>query len=233
MAEMVSDAAAATPSTPPPREGGVVLETNMGRVVVELYWDEAPRACENFQGLANAGRYDGLDFHRVIANFMVQGGDPTGTGRGGQSIWGGKFEDEITPKLKHVGAGIFSMANSGPNTNGSQFFITLQPCPWLDGKHTIFGRVHQGMRVVQRIGKVPCDKNDLREFGNDKRTHIHRFVLISPDEMMQRFRNGLVFGAYGRFRRDIAAKTLFYPKAESPSLRLCHSVKQNVACWDQ
>ena len=91
---------------------------------------------------------------------MIQGGDPTGTGRGGESIFGGKFEDEITNELKHTGAGILSMANAGPNTNGSQFFITLAPTPWLDNKHTIFGRVHSGMKTVQRIGCAPTGPND-------------------------------------------------------------------------
>ncbi|KAH7279432.1 hypothetical protein KP509_37G019600 [Ceratopteris richardii] len=91
---------------------------------------------------------------------MIQGGDPTGTGRGGTSIYGSKFEDEITRELKHTGAGVLSMANSGPNTNGSQFFITLAPTPWLDGKHTIFGRVSGGMEVVKRLGNVQTDKSD-------------------------------------------------------------------------
>ncbi|KAL7317010.1 Peptidyl-prolyl cis-trans isomerase-like 1 [Mucor circinelloides] len=91
---------------------------------------------------------------------MIQGGDPTGTGRGGASIYGEKFADEINPELKHTGAGILSMANSGPNTNGSQFFITLAPTPWLDGKHTIFGRVSDGMNVVKRMGLVRTDGND-------------------------------------------------------------------------
>lgn len=91
---------------------------------------------------------------------MVQGGDPTGTGRGGASIYGEKFEDEINSSLKHTGAGILSMANSGPNTNGSQFFITLAPTPWLDGKHTIFGRVKEGLRVVQRMGLVKTNSED-------------------------------------------------------------------------
>lgn len=91
---------------------------------------------------------------------MIQGGDPTGTGRGGESIFGGKFEDEITHTLKHVGAGVLSMANAGPNTNGSQFFVTLAPTPWLDGKHTIFGRVKTGMKVVRQLGSVQTSKQD-------------------------------------------------------------------------
>jgi peptidyl-prolyl cis-trans isomerase-like 1 len=91
---------------------------------------------------------------------MIQGGDPTGTGRGGESVFGGKFEDELTVELKHTGAGILSMANAGPNTNGSQFFITLAPTPWLDGKHTIFGRISTGMSVVQRLGSVPVSAED-------------------------------------------------------------------------
>ena len=91
---------------------------------------------------------------------MIQGGDPTGTGRGGSSIYGEKFQDEISSELRHTGAGVLSMANSGPNTNGSQFFVTLAPTPWLDGKHTIFGRVRSGMRLVQRMGLVKTDKED-------------------------------------------------------------------------
>jgi peptidyl-prolyl cis-trans isomerase-like 1 len=127
---------------------------------LELYNHHAPKTSKNFAELSRRGSYDGVVFHRVISNFMIQGGDPTGTGRGGSSIYGEKFEDEISPSLKHTGAGILSMANAGPNTNGSQFFITLAPTPWLDGKHTIFGRVKSGLRVVQKMGGVHTDTDD-------------------------------------------------------------------------
>ncbi|KAF0461555.1 peptidyl-prolyl cis-trans isomerase-like 1 [Gigaspora margarita] len=140
--------------------GSVVFNTSMGGIVFELYWDHAPKTCKNFYELAKRGYYDNVIFHRIIEDFVIQGGDPTGTGRGGSSIYGKAFEDEIHPELKHTGAGILSMANSGPNSNGSQFFITLAPTPWLDGKHTIFGRVSEGMRVVKRMGLVKCDSND-------------------------------------------------------------------------
>eukprot|EP00746_Dinoflagellata_sp_MGD_P013457 gnl/MRDRNA2_/MRDRNA2_129086_c0_seq1.p1 gnl/MRDRNA2_/MRDRNA2_129086_c0~~gnl/MRDRNA2_/MRDRNA2_129086_c0_seq1.p1 ORF type:complete len:175 (+),score=29.16 gnl/MRDRNA2_/MRDRNA2_129086_c0_seq1:76-600(+) len=132
----------------------VSIFTTMGEIEVELYWHHAPRTCKNFFELAKKGYYDGTPFHRIIRDFMIQGGDPTGTGRGGESIYGKTFEDEIHPGLKHTGAGVISMANSGPDSNGSQFFITLAPTPFLDGKHTIFGRVHKGMKVVQKMGNV-------------------------------------------------------------------------------
>ncbi|KIY99492.1 peptidyl-prolyl cis-trans isomerase-like 1 [Monoraphidium neglectum] len=132
----------------------------MGSFTVELYYKHAPKSVDNFVKLADKGYYDGTIFHRIIRDFMIQGGDPTGTGRGGESIYGSKFEDEITRELKHTGAGILSMANAGPNTNGSQFFITLGPTPWLDGKHTIFGRVCGGMGVIKRLGNVQTDATD-------------------------------------------------------------------------
>ncbi|XP_013102837.1 peptidyl-prolyl cis-trans isomerase-like 1 [Stomoxys calcitrans] len=138
----------------------VTLETTMGEITVELYWKHAPNTCRNFAELARRGYYNNVLFHRIIKDFMIQGGDPTGTGRGGSSIYGGEFADEIHPDLKHTGAGILSMANSGPDTNGSQFFITLAPTQWLDGKHAIFGRVYTGMQVVKRIGMAETDKND-------------------------------------------------------------------------
>jgi peptidyl-prolyl cis-trans isomerase-like 1 len=128
--------------------------------VVELYHKHTPRTCYNIAALAHAGYFDGVTFHRIIRDVIIQGGDPTGTGRGGESIYGGAFEDEITRNLKHTGAGVLSMANSGPNTNKSQFFITLKPAPWLDGKHTIFGRIYSGMGVIQRMGMVATDSDD-------------------------------------------------------------------------
>jgi cyclophilin family peptidyl-prolyl cis-trans isomerase len=135
-----------------------VIKTNMGTIELELFPKEAPKAVENFTKLANKGYYDGVTFHRVIDNFMIQGGDPTGTGRGGESIWGESFKDEISPNLKFDKAGILAMANAGPNTNGSQFFITLAATPWLDGHYTIFGKVIEGMDVVKAIGKVKTTK---------------------------------------------------------------------------
>jgi cyclophilin family peptidyl-prolyl cis-trans isomerase len=135
-----------------------VFETNMGTFECELYEDKAPKTVANFVGLAEKGYYDGVIFHRVIDNFVIQGGDPTGTGRGGESIYGHPFEDEFHPDLKHDKAGVLSMANAGPNTNGSQFFITLAPTPWLDNKHSIFGQVIKGMDVVRKIGKVETIK---------------------------------------------------------------------------
>jgi peptidyl-prolyl cis-trans isomerase-like 1 len=138
----------------------VVFETSLGNFEIELYTQHAPKTCQNFVQLSTIGYYNDTIFHRIIKDFMVQGGDPSGTGRGGESIYGGKFEDEITRELKHTGAGILSMANSGPNTNGSQFFITLAPTPWLDGKHTIFGRVASGMKIIQKLGSVPTGQGD-------------------------------------------------------------------------
>lgn len=135
----------------------VVLETTQGIIELELMPDVAPKASENFVKLAQKGYYDGLIFHRVIKEFMIQGGDPTGTGMGGKSIWGETFEDETRPDVLFTGPGILAMANSGRNTNGSQFFITTVPTPWLNGKHTIFGKVISGYDVVQKIESTPVD----------------------------------------------------------------------------
>lgn len=137
-----------------------VIKTNMGTIEIELFKDKAPKTVENFVGLAKKGYYDGVIFHRVIDGFMIQGGDPTGTGRGGESFWGGKFKDEFSPELKHDSPGILSMANAGPNTNGSQFFITLVPTPHLNGRHSVFGKVINGMDVVKAIGKTETNAQD-------------------------------------------------------------------------
>jgi len=138
----------------------VTLDTTMGEIQIELYWKHAPQTCRNFAELTRRGYYNGTKFHRIITDFMIQGGDPTGTGRGGTSIYGKTFDDEIHPDLKHTGAGILSMANSGTDTNGSQFFITLGPTSWLDGKHAVFGRVNSGMHTVKQLGQVEMDSND-------------------------------------------------------------------------
>lgn len=134
------------------------INTNMGVIEVQLLPEDAPKTVENFVGLANEGYYKDVIFHRVIAGFMIQGGDPTGTGRGGESIWGGKFPDEISPNIKFDQPGIVAMANAGPNTNGSQFFITVEATPWLNGHYSIFGKVIGGMDVVYAISRVPTSK---------------------------------------------------------------------------
>jgi peptidylprolyl isomerase len=138
----------------------VILETNQGDIEVKLKPDVAPKACENFIKLIDKGYYDGLIFHRVIKGFMIQGGDPTGTGMGGESAWGSPFEDEVNPVAKFDGPGILAMANSGPNTNGSQFFITCAKTPWLNMRHTIFGEVVSGLDVVQKIENTPVNAED-------------------------------------------------------------------------
>ena len=138
----------------------VILETNQGNIEINLKFDVAPKACENFVKLVEKGYYNGLIFHRVIKGFMIQGGDPTGTGTGGESIWGKPFEDEVSLAAKFDASGILAMANSGPNTNGSQFFITCAKTPWLNMRHTIFGEVISGLEVVQKIENTPVNGED-------------------------------------------------------------------------
>ncbi|MBI4343059.1 MAG: peptidylprolyl isomerase [Candidatus Omnitrophica bacterium] len=145
-----------------------VIDTSKGRIVIELYQDKAPKTVANFVKLATQGFYNGIIFHRVIPDFMVQTGDPTGTGRGGP---GYTFADEFSPDLHHDGPGVVSMANAGPNTNGSQFFITLAPTPWLDGKHTVFGRVLEGQSVVDQIVAMPRNAQD-RPLTDVKMTQV-------------------------------------------------------------
>ncbi len=137
-----------------------VVETNLGTMKIKFFPDAAPKAVENFLGLAQKGYYNGLIFHRVIDRFMIQGGDPTGTGSGGESLWGKDFEDEFSPKYRFNKKGLLAMANRGPRTNGSQFFITLVPTPYLNDKHTIFGEVIEGLDVVDKIGKVKTGAQD-------------------------------------------------------------------------
>lgn len=138
----------------------VIIETNQGSFEVVLRPDIAPKAVENFLKHAQDGYYNGIIFHRVIQGFMIQGGDPTGTGRGGESIWGHPFEDEFSPLVKFDRVGILAMANSGPKTNGSQFFITTAATPWLNMKHTIFGEVVKGYDIVQKIESTKTAPGD-------------------------------------------------------------------------
>lgn len=133
------------------------METTLGVIRIELFEDKAPITTKNFIDLINKGFYDGVIFHRVIDGFMIQGGDPTGTGRGDP---GYKIADEFHPDLKHDGVGILSMANAGPNTGGSQFFITLGPTPHLNNRHAVFGRVVEGIDVVKAIGKTATGSGD-------------------------------------------------------------------------
>jgi cyclophilin family peptidyl-prolyl cis-trans isomerase len=147
--------------TPPPmqidpkKKYKAHIETDKGTMVVELFADKTPKTVNNFVFLSREGFYDGVIFHRVIANFMAQGGDPTGSGMGGP---GYRFEDEFHPSLRHDKPGVLSMANAGPGTNGSQFFITHVPTPWLDGKHSVFGQVVEGLDVLMSI--PPRDPNN-------------------------------------------------------------------------
>ncbi|KAF5515127.1 Peptidyl-prolyl cis-trans isomerase-like 2 [Colletotrichum fructicola] len=141
-------------------KGYARIETNLGDLNVELYPEFAPRAVWNFTRLAQKGYYKGVAFHRNIRNFMLQGGDPTGTGKGGTSIWGKNFQDEFDGPLTHNARGIISMANKGKNTNSSQFFIIYRPTKHLDNKHTVFGKVVGGLDVLSKMEDVPTDGSD-------------------------------------------------------------------------
>ncbi|MDP3582909.1 MAG: peptidylprolyl isomerase [Ignavibacteria bacterium] len=154
------------------------INTNHGTIEFELYPNEAPKAVTNFIGLSLQGFYNKLTFHRVLKNFMIQTGDPTATGSGGKSYFGSEFEDECPLELKHNSPGTVSMANRGPHTNTSQFFITTVATPWLDGKHTLFGKVIDGMDVVYEIGAVETDRMEkpvkpiiINSISIEKRIH--------------------------------------------------------------
>lgn len=160
---------------PPMTKTRVKFETNQGTIVFNLYPEFAPKACENFTTHVENGYYDGIVFHRVIPEFMVQCGDPTGTGRGGESIWGKNFDDECTSDLRFDKSGILAMANSGPGTNGSQFFVTTAKTPWLNMRHTIFGEVVEGYDIVQTIEGVATD-------GGDKPIEVQKIIKATVVE---------------------------------------------------
>lgn len=155
-----ADSPAADAPTDAPLTGTYYVQIDVkdyGTIVAALYADTAPITVANFLSLVDSGFYDGLTFHRIISGFMIQGGDPNGNGTGGP---GYTIDDEFSSSLLHDGPGVISMANRGPNTGGSQFFITLRDCKWLDGKHAVFGKVTKGMEVVYKIGKVKTDAQD-------------------------------------------------------------------------
>ena len=153
----------------------VDLKTNQGDIFLKMKSDIAPKAVENFVTHSKNGYYDGLTFHRIIKDFMIQGGDPTGTGRGGESIWGGKFEDEFDSSVTFDKPFLLAMANSGANTNGSQFFITVKPTPWLNNKHTIFGEVIEGNETVTKLENV---KVNIRKRPIQKQEIIKASVIF-------------------------------------------------------
>lgn len=167
----------------PKKKGYVRLHTTHGDLNVELHCDITPRACENFLTLCERGYYNGVAFHRNIRNFMIQGGDPTGTGTGGESIWGKPFRDEVNSKLLHSGRGVVSMANSGPHTNGSQFFILYKSANHLNYKHTVFGGVVGGLTTLSALENVPVDDND-RPLEEIKIIEVEVYVnpYTEPDE---------------------------------------------------
>jgi len=138
----------------------MIMETTQGDITFEMMPEIAPKACENFEKLAEKDYYNGIIFHRIIKQFMIQGGDPSGTGMGGESIWGKAFEDEFANGVVFDKAGYLAMANAGRNTNGSQFFITTVATPWLNGNHTIFGKVIDGMDVVKKLEAVKTARGD-------------------------------------------------------------------------
>lgn len=146
----------------------VVLETTQGKITLELFPKVAPLAVENFITHVKNGYYDGLVFHRIIKGFMIQGGDPTGTGRGGKSIWNKPFKDEFAPNVVFNRKGILAMANAGPSTNGSQFFITVAPTQWLNGHHTIFGEVKSGYDNVRKLEMVEVTPRANRPLEDQK-----------------------------------------------------------------
>ncbi|KAL5964342.1 RING-type E3 ubiquitin-protein ligase PPIL2 [Taenia solium] len=173
-------------------KGFVRLTTSHGNLNIELHCNLVPKTCENFIKLCESGAYNDTIFHRVIRHFIIQGGDPSGTGLGGDSAWGGSFPDEFRDNLKHDARGVLSMANSGPNTNKSQFFITFRPCPQLNRKHTVFGKVVGGLDTLDKVELVETDKDD-RPLEEIKLLSTQVFVnpFKEVDEMLARERQAL------------------------------------------
>ena len=161
-----------------------VIKTNHGDIKVQLFEKEAPMTVENFIRLAKKGYYDNTTFHRVISDFMIQGGDPKGDGTGGESIWGHPFEDEFSNKLFNL-RGALSMANSGPNTNGSQFFIVQKDSTYLDGNYAAFGKVIHGMDVVDKIADVKVDDND-KPLSEQKMLSVRFVNEYNPENVTQK-----------------------------------------------
>ena len=153
----------------------LIIETTQGSIEFKLFDDIAPKTCENFRTHAKNGYYNGIIFHRIIEEFMIQGGDPTGTGRGGESIWGKNFEDECVSSHSFDRSGLLAMANAGPGTNGSQFFITTVATPWLNMRHTIFGEVVNGMDVVDALEGV-------KKGAGDKPVEDQKIISIKTAE---------------------------------------------------
>ncbi|OWR48589.1 peptidyl-prolyl cis-trans isomerase-like 3 [Danaus plexippus] len=150
----------------------VTLHTDIGDIKIELFCEQCPKACENFLALCASDYYNGCLFHRNIKGFIVQTGDPTGTGKGGTSIWGKKFDDEFKEELKHNARGMVSMANNGPNTNGSQFFFTYSEQPHLDLKYTLFGRVIDGFEALDDLEKMPVNPKTFKPLSEARITSI-------------------------------------------------------------
>lgn len=169
------------------KKGYVRLTTNLGDLNLELHCDMVPKTCENFIKHCASGYYNNTTFHRSIRNFMIQGGDPTGTGRGGESAWGPPFKDEFKPNLTHQGRGVLSMANSGANTNKSQFFVTYRSCRHLDNKHSVFGRIVGGMDTLSKMEKVEVDEKDRPK---ELIKIINVSVFVDPyEEVDQKLKN--------------------------------------------
>lgn len=152
----------------------VTLHTDLGDIKIELFCELCPKTCENFLALCASGYYNNCKFLRNIKGFIVQTGDPTSTGKGGTSIWDGKFEDEFKENLKHNARGLVSMANNGPNTNGSQFFFTYAPQPHLDLKYTLFGKLIDGHDTLEQLEKLPVNPKNYRPLID---THINRVTI--------------------------------------------------------